>query len=71
MRFLNLNDLEEVGLIMSACVTHNICIIRADLLEDFVEDEPDGPAVAGMRIIENNAEGALKRDAIAHTLPLQ
>ena len=45
MQFLNLNDLlEEVDLIMSACVTHNICIIRADLLEDFVEDEPDGPA---------------------------
>lgn len=61
MQFLNLNGLQEAAdLIISTCVTHNICIIRADVLEDFAEEELDEPAMAVLWIVENNAEGALR-----------
>ena len=51
-------------------MTHNICIIRAHVLKDFAEEDLDEPAMAVHRIVENNAEDALKRNAIACTLPV-
>ncbi|XP_033747150.1 putative nuclease HARBI1 [Pecten maximus] len=75
-RFRRLQNLQTSSIktacqiIMASSVLHNICILQKDEVSDFLEEDGDQPNhhQPVPNIVENDAEGVLKRNIIANRL---
>ena len=64
LKHISMKNVEEIcSVIFAACVLHNICILRREELEEFMEadDDIDQANILPLQFPENNAEGVLKR----------
>ncbi|XP_033753083.1 putative nuclease HARBI1 [Pecten maximus] len=72
LKYINVRSIIQIcRIITCACVLHNICILHHDGMEDFLSDDVDevDAGDGGIRqIIENDAEGVMKRLVITNQL---
>lgn len=70
LRYLETSELKtSVEVIILCCIIHNICILNNEDVQDFFEDNHQGPYVPQGNLVDNQAEGLRKRDNIARNLP--
>lgn len=71
LKYVNMKSVEDICKAIScACIIHNVCIQQGDELEDRLEDEEPavGDGVAGVEIMQHDAQGHLKRIRISNAM---
>ncbi|CAG2227928.1 unnamed protein product [Mytilus edulis] len=72
LQFINTKSIElAVDIIVACCVLHNICIMQGDDIEDLLNEDDendDGVQQPPAPMVENEAEGIIKRNLIARNL---
>jgi hypothetical protein len=67
---IDICDVEEVVKVcISGCTLHNICILEADELDDYFNDNQGQVQNIYAGLLDNDAAGVVKRDRICNTLP--
>lgn len=68
MRELSVRKLDRiVGLIISGCLLHNLCILHHDDVKAFIENDQDGHENAYPNIYANRRDGVAFRQQIMNT----
>ena len=69
LQMIDVNTVQRaVELCIVCCCFHNICILENDELGEYFNDDNNNANLPAVQIIENDAEGVVKRDAVAQQL---
>lgn len=61
--------MDNVSLIVSGCILHNLCILREDDVDDFIDQDDLGHPNNYPNIFRNDPNGTNRRMAIMARLP--